>query len=78
MRHVKMKSIDAGPEGTRFPGHTYKVPKFEAHALVTAGFAEYADKGPEEALQSAPTETAAVAPVETAAVSAKPVRGRKQ
>lgn len=70
-----MKSIDAGPAGTKLPGQTYAVPRHEAHALVNGGYAEFADKVPAEAPQDAPEETATVDPSETTTIPAK--RGRK-
>lgn len=37
---IKMKTLQAGPNGVRQPGKVYDVPAAEADALISGGFAE--------------------------------------
>ncbi|MHB0929184.1 MAG: hypothetical protein ACYC3W_09850 [Candidatus Nanopelagicales bacterium] len=60
MREVKMKTLDAGPNGVRYPGKTYLVPKAEAKALVSGNHAEFTNVHPPEKAVSAPSPAKAV------------------
>lgn len=44
MQKVKMKTLDAGPNGVRIPGQVVDVDAKEAQALVDGGYAEYVEK----------------------------------
>jgi hypothetical protein len=65
MRTIRMLTISAGPDGinsAKLPPIT--VPAAEAHALVHAKRAEYAEVAPAEVAAIEPKETATVAPAE--------------
>lgn len=67
MREIKMKTLDAGPNGVRFPGKTYLVPKSEAKALVSGNHAEFTNVHPPEKAVAVPSPgKAVVAPAEKA------------
>jgi hypothetical protein len=36
---IKMKTLQAGPDGVRLPDHIYPVPDAEARVLITGGYA---------------------------------------
>jgi hypothetical protein len=48
MAKVRMKTLDAGPNGVRQIGQVYDVDDKEAKELVEGGFAEYVEKSNEK------------------------------